>query len=148
MRYTLKWFSKNARTAAAVLPSTCAAALHGACHVACFVGDARSARQPTRNAGHAASTRSSRQPGNASKLAGVNAARAGGASGGTTRGATWQAATSNATIGQATRNRTVDERTMEWIYLEAAIALALLVAIVWWTMAARHKPDRGKSRDK
>ena len=33
---------------------------------------------------------------------------------------------------------------MEWIYLEAAIALALLIAIVWWTMAARHKPGRGK----
>jgi len=31
---------------------------------------------------------------------------------------------------------------MEWIYLEAAIALALLIAIVWWTAAARHKPDR------
>jgi hypothetical protein len=31
---------------------------------------------------------------------------------------------------------------MEWIYLEAAIALVLLIAIVWWTMAARHKPDR------
>jgi len=34
---------------------------------------------------------------------------------------------------------------MEWIYLEAAIALALLIAIVWWTMAARHKPGPGKS---
>ena len=31
---------------------------------------------------------------------------------------------------------------MEWIYLEAAIALVVLIAIVWWTMAARHKPDR------
>ena len=34
---------------------------------------------------------------------------------------------------------------MEWIYLEAAIALALLIAIVWWTAAARHKPDRNES---
>jgi len=42
------------------------------------------------------------------------------------------------------RNRNVSERTMEWIYLEAAIALVLLIAIVGWTMAARHKPDRGK----
>jgi len=33
---------------------------------------------------------------------------------------------------------------MEWIYLEAAIALALLIVIVGWTMAARHKPGRGK----
>lgn len=32
---------------------------------------------------------------------------------------------------------------MEWIYLEAAIAVVLLVAIVWWTMSARHKPHRG-----
>jgi hypothetical protein len=31
---------------------------------------------------------------------------------------------------------------MEWIYLESAIALALLIAIVWWTAAARRKPDR------
>ena len=31
---------------------------------------------------------------------------------------------------------------MEWIYLEAAIALALLIAIVWWTASARRKPDR------
>ena len=33
---------------------------------------------------------------------------------------------------------------MEWIYLEAAIALVHLIAIVWWTMSARHKPDRDK----
>ena len=33
---------------------------------------------------------------------------------------------------------------MEWIYLEAAIALLLLIAIVAWTMAARHRPGRGK----
>ena len=32
---------------------------------------------------------------------------------------------------------------MEWIYLEAAIALALLIAIVWWTISARHKPGKG-----
>jgi hypothetical protein len=30
---------------------------------------------------------------------------------------------------------------MEWIYLEAGIALVLLIAIVWWTVSARHKPD-------
>ena len=30
---------------------------------------------------------------------------------------------------------------MEWIILEALIALGLGVAIVWWTMAAR-RPDR------
>jgi len=34
---------------------------------------------------------------------------------------------------------------MEWIILEAFIALAALVAIVWWTMSAR-RPDVG-SRD-
>ena len=33
---------------------------------------------------------------------------------------------------------------MEWIYLEAAIALVLLIAIVWWTMSARHKPNDAK----
>jgi len=33
------------------------------------------------------------------------------------------------------------ERThVEWIYLEAAVALALLIAIVWWTASARRKP--------
>jgi hypothetical protein len=30
---------------------------------------------------------------------------------------------------------------MEWIILEALIALGLGVAIVWWTMSAR-RPDR------
>jgi hypothetical protein len=30
---------------------------------------------------------------------------------------------------------------MEWIILEALLALALGVAIVWWTMSAR-RPDR------
>ena len=30
---------------------------------------------------------------------------------------------------------------MEWILLEALIALGLGVAIVWWTMSAR-RPDR------
>jgi hypothetical protein len=34
---------------------------------------------------------------------------------------------------------------MEWIYLESAIALALLIAIVWWTAAARRKPDRNEA---
>jgi len=29
---------------------------------------------------------------------------------------------------------------VEWIYLEAAVALALLIAIVWWTASARRKP--------
>ena len=36
-------------------------------------------------------------------------------------------------------------RTMEWIYLESIVALALLVGIVWWTAGARRKPD---ARDK
>ena len=68
-----------------------------------------------------------------------------GAGGGSaTGGVTWQALNISATKRAAPRNRTVDGRTMEWIYLEAAIALALLIAIVWWTMAARHKPGRGK----
>jgi len=30
---------------------------------------------------------------------------------------------------------------MEWIFLEALIALVIGVAIVWWTMSAR-RPDR------
>ena len=34
---------------------------------------------------------------------------------------------------------------MEWIYLKAAIALALLIVIVWWTASARRKPDRDAS---
>jgi hypothetical protein len=34
---------------------------------------------------------------------------------------------------------------MEWIYLEAAVALALLIAIVWWTASARRKPDRSET---
>jgi hypothetical protein len=35
---------------------------------------------------------------------------------------------------------------MEWIYLESLLALAILIGIVWWTMAARHKPDDGRKR--
>jgi hypothetical protein len=30
---------------------------------------------------------------------------------------------------------------MGWIYLESLVALAILVAIVWWTMGARRKSD-------
>ena len=36
---------------------------------------------------------------------------------------------------------------MAWIFLEALIALAILVAIVWWTMSAR-RPDRGRTDGK
>jgi len=36
---------------------------------------------------------------------------------------------------------------MEWIYLEALIALLLFVGIVWWTMGARRKPDAEAPRD-
>jgi len=32
-------------------------------------------------------------------------------------------------------------RTMGWIYLEAAVALAIAIGIVAWTMGARRKPD-------
>lgn len=35
---------------------------------------------------------------------------------------------------------------MAWIYLEAALALAIAVGIVAWTMGARRK-DAGKPRD-
>jgi hypothetical protein len=125
-----------------LLPSTVKAAAHGDCHVGCVDDDATSARQPTRNAGHADSTRSSSHPGSAAKFAGVNAMR-GGAAGGEIGGATWHAARMSATTSPTPHDRKVSERTMEWIYLEAAIALVLLIAIVWWTMAARHKPDRG-----
>jgi hypothetical protein len=43
-------------------------------------------------------------------------------------------------------DRNGSERTMEWIYLEAGIALLLLIAIVWWTVSARHKPDGSGKR--
>jgi hypothetical protein len=36
---------------------------------------------------------------------------------------------------------------MEWIILEALIALALGAAIVWWTMSAR-RPDRTDAGEK
>ena len=66
----------------------------------------------------------------------------GGGVGGVIGGATWQAVSIDARIRAATRTYRTNGCTMEWIYLEAAIALALLIAIVWWTAAARHKPDR------
>ena len=34
---------------------------------------------------------------------------------------------------------------MEWIFLEALLALLILIAIVWWTMGAR-KRDEPSSR--
>src|SRR5439155_2588013 len=84
IRYTLKLFSKYARTAALSLPLTKVAAAHGACHIDCDAAAVANARQPTRNAGHTASTRSSRHPGNASKCAGEYVTRG---AGGGTRGA-------------------------------------------------------------
>jgi len=35
---------------------------------------------------------------------------------------------------------------MGWIFLEALVALAILVGIVWWTMAGRHKPPSDRDR--
>ena len=37
---------------------------------------------------------------------------------------------------------------MEWIYLESLVALAIAVAIVWWTVAPmrkRRKQERARS---
>jgi hypothetical protein len=62
----------------------------------------------------------------------------GGARGGGAGGVTWQpAAMSTATTQATLRNG----RTMGWIYLEAAVALAIAIGIVAWTMGARRKPD-------
>lgn len=127
------------------LPSTAVDAEHGICQIGRVADDATSARQPTRNAGHADSMRSSRHPGIAAKFACVNVAR-GVAAGGAIGGATWHADSVSAAIRPTLRHRKVGERTMEWIYLESAIALAVLIAIVWWTAAARHKTDRGGKR--
>ena len=80
-RYGLKCSRKNARTARASAPSIFAPSAHGACHVARFFGSASNARQPTTNAGHAAATLSSFQPGRSDQAAGVNTAR-GAATGG------------------------------------------------------------------
>jgi hypothetical protein len=33
---------------------------------------------------------------------------------------------------------------MEWFFIEALVALALAVAIVWWTMAPARKLPRGR----
>jgi hypothetical protein len=71
----------------------------------------------------------------------VNATR-GAVAVGAIGGVTWQPQSNSAAIKPTLRNRNVSVRTMEWIYLEAAIALVVLIVIVWWTVAARHKPDR------
>jgi hypothetical protein len=34
---------------------------------------------------------------------------------------------------------------MAWLLLEAGVALALLIFIVWWTMPRPKKPRRGDS---
>jgi hypothetical protein len=38
----------------------------------------------------------------------------------------------------------LQERQMEWILLEAGIALGLAVFIVWWTMPKKSKDDEKK----
>jgi hypothetical protein len=35
---------------------------------------------------------------------------------------------------------------MEWFLLEALVALAIAIAIVWWTASARRKPGEPTKR--
>jgi hypothetical protein len=71
---------------------------------------------------------------------GVNCARAGGEGAGFDGGGTvWHAVTSAPAATASARRKRKD---MEWILLEALVALLVGIAIVWWTMAARRKPPR------
>jgi len=36
---------------------------------------------------------------------------------------------------------------MEWFFIEALVALAIGIAIVWWTMAPLKKPPRDAKPD-
>src|SRR2546423_7799303 len=140
MRYAVKWASKKRRTDTVSGASMSAAAPHAACHVGRVASLASSARQPTRNAGHAASMPSSDQPGSVAKSVGVYVARAGavgatgagrgGATGGAT-GGVWQAARHKAAPMHSAR---IGTKGIGWLLVESFLAGAILIGIVWWTM--------------
>ena len=39
------------------------------------------------------------------------------------------------------RWRRAEENGVEWVFLEILAALAIAVAIVWWTLPKKRKPD-------
>ena len=123
-----------------------AAASHGACQVGAVLADRVNARHPTRSAGQAASSVSSLQPGTAlqstrAKIGGPEVSvRGGGGAGGAT-GTPWHAHSDSTRSEASPRRAASNGDTMGWIYLESLVALAILVAIVWWTMGARRKSD-------
>ncbi|HEY7943105.1 MAG TPA: hypothetical protein VIH15_01215, partial [Casimicrobiaceae bacterium] len=95
------------------------------------------------NAGHAAATSSSRQPGIVAKLAARSTALAdsggagaadGGARGG--EGSVAQPTSDAASIAARTKRRC---DAMAWLLLEALVALLLAVFIVWFTMGGKRK---------
>jgi len=83
----------------------------------------------------------------------VNVTRGPGASGVTTGGAgggTTGAGLGGGTVAHpvtsaaATTARTTERKSaMEWILLEALVALVIGVGIVWWTMAPSRRKRRG-----
>ena len=140
---------ERANRAAASSASTARAAAHGACQSALRARRAAtSAAQPARNAGHAASTRSSFQPGSAvhatARTRGQRRrvrVRRGGADGGGAA-ARWHRSTQPARRAASVRSAARGRRrrrsggvpAMGWVLLEVLVALAIAVAIVWWTM--------------
>jgi cobalamin biosynthesis Mg chelatase CobN len=128
------------------------------CQIACLFGDATSAAQPARNAGHASFTGSSDQPGKASQetarysagsdaaggatggAGGTGAAGGGGGAGGVvTQADNSTAATSSGATPNPMRRERRIRSIMGWVVLEVLIALALAVGIVWWTMGFKSK---------
>ena len=99
-------------------------------------------------AGHASRALSSRQPGIAayalarhSGLTGSGGpGRFGGIARGGAGGGVTQAATPKASATVSTRRRS---EGMEWLLLEALVALALAVFIVWFTMGGKSKAPPG-----
>jgi hypothetical protein len=140
-----------------LVPSTFAVALHTFCQIGARAEEATSARQPTRNAGHASLTASSLQPGSALHAtaryvagsgAGAGAGVGAGAGGG---GAVTQPAASTAAASHGAKRHaraTYGTRiAMGWLLLEMLVALVLAVAIVWWTMGLGAKKRRPRSDD-
>lgn len=63
-------------------------------------------------------------------------------------GGVTQEASAKAASTQPMRNGRCNGAAMEWIILEALVALALGLGIVWWTFSPSRKAEREEERAK
>jgi hypothetical protein len=52
----------------------------------------------------------------------------------------------NAAMADNASSRLAKENGVEWVFLEILAALAIAVAIVWWTLPKKRKPDDRRER--